>query len=122
MIDDKLTSNVGVGTSPAVSMLDQLNQIGSKQHIDAYGVASSPNLNSNSSRFLTGLPDIRADKIPFGIGAKGDFTASLNNSRQFFENNAAKKRIHNQSMTIDIPEASSRNEIYMPMIKTASNR
>ena len=99
-----------------------MNQIGSKQHIDAYGVASSPNLNSNSSRFLTGLPDIRADKIPFGIGAKKDFTASLNNSRQFFENNAAKKRIHNQSMTIDIPEASARNEIYMPMIKTASNR
>lgn len=25
-------------------------------------------------------------------------------------------------MTIDIPEASARNEIYMPMIKTASNR
>ena len=30
MIDDKLTSNVGVGTSPGVSVLDQLAQIGSK--------------------------------------------------------------------------------------------
>ena len=82
----------------------------------------NPNLNSNKSRFLTALPDIRDDKIPFGIGAKGDSTASLNNSRQLLEKNAAKKRIHNQSMTIGIPEVPARNEIYMPMINTYSNR
>ena len=64
--------------------------------------------------------------MPFGIGSKGDYTASLNNSRQFFQHATGKKRIHNQSMTIDVGDSISsgtgRNAPYMPMIKTTMNR
>ena len=74
---------MGVGTSPGISVMDALDQRSQK----ALGLTSSPVLNSNSSRFLPTLPDIHnsVDGLAFGIGKKNDYTASLNNSRQFLE-------------------------------------
>ena len=82
------------------------------------------NLNSNSSHFLPGVPDSRANNMPFGIGDKQEYTASLNNSRMMLEHTMNKKRSHNQSMTIDVPDITlvRSNDVFMPMIKTVSNR
>lgn len=83
MVEENLTHNVGVGTSPTISVMDQFDQRSQK----ILGLNSSPNLNSNSSRFLPTLPEIHGsiDNLAFGIGKKNDYTASLNNSRQFLE-------------------------------------
>lgn len=83
MVEDNLTHNIGVGTSPGISVMDHLDQKSQK----VLGINSSPILNSNSSRFLPTLPNVNdsIDKLNFGIGEKNDYTASLNNSRQFLE-------------------------------------
>jgi hypothetical protein len=67
MIDENLTHNAGVRTSPGISFMDQLDNRTSPK---AIGMSSSPILNSNSSRFLPNILDVHSsiDNLAFGIG------------------------------------------------------
>jgi hypothetical protein len=81
---------------------------------------SSPNLNTNSSKFLPNIPDVYSsiDNLAFGIGKKNEYTASLNNSREFLEHVAKKNRMKNQTTNVDLKHH-SRNDVntFMPSIK-----
>jgi hypothetical protein len=98
-------------------VLDHLDQKSQK----AMGINSSPILNSNSSRFLPTLPEITGsiENLAFGIGKKNDYTTNLNNSRQFLEHVAQKKRQQNLSTNVGLNQGiSSRNDLptFMPSI------